>query len=308
MTRLFRFISFLVLVSTVTAAGWYGFAQRTAFHPCLTYSQSSPDALTPYIKANTAWTPADFDALLAQLNDEQLLNVLKSLELVDADATVAALAADRSDDIRRIKKDFLWESSNVFSYVFSSADEIEYHETTQWVAQKFGIDEKIVASASTFELERHITQQWLAKIWDELSPDQRHEVLKTLDADEDWDPGLLTLSGSAALASLATTVHFAGFAFYTTMSVILSQVAGFFGLTLPFSVYTSASTAVAFLSGPIGWTFIAIGTLLGAILYFGSADEIETAAAIVQIHLIKAQVLETNMRQLVPIACSAETK
>lgn len=64
--------------------------------------------------------------------------------------------------------------------------------------------------------------------------------------------GIAAMSGAAAIAALSATVYFTGFAFYSNLSVVLSTVAGFLGVTLPFAAYTTASSIISVLSGPVG--------------------------------------------------------
>ena len=99
------------------------------------------------------------------------------------------------------------------------------------------------------------------------------------------------MGGGAAVAALGVTVAFTGFAFYTTMSVVMCTVAGWFGITLPFAAYAGASTTIAALSGPIGWCIAGVAVAGGAIYAaWPSADK--TAAFVMQLHFIKAQQLK----------------
>lgn len=95
------------------------------------------------------------------------------------------------------------------------------------------------------------------------------------------------MGGGAALAVLATTVTLSGFAFYTTMSVIISTIGAIFGITFPFAVYTTASSLVATLAGPIGW-ILAGGLILGGLVWAFSPSVDRTASFIMALHFLKA--------------------
>ena len=149
-----------------------------------------------------------------------------------------------------------------------------------------------VASESSFFLERAVQTQLFTQLWDKLDQKQRLALLEKIDPNGHiQDKAAITaLAGAGALGALSLTVAFSGFAFYTTMSVTISTVAGFLGLTLPFAAYAGASSLVAFLSGPVGWAIIALATL-GGIGLAGRADVKKTTAFICQIHCLKIAAL-----------------
>lgn len=117
------------------------------------------------------------------------------------------------------------------------------------------------------------------QIWDKLTPEQRSKILTDLDkGDKIQDKaGIALASGATALATLSTTVYFAGFAFYTTMSSVIFATAGFFGITLPFTAYTGAASTVAVLSGPVGWAIASLAAL-GSLIFIGRANHAKVAA------------------------------
>ncbi|MEZ4731397.1 MAG: hypothetical protein R3E79_30125 [Caldilineaceae bacterium] len=125
-----------------------------------------------------------------------------------------------------------------------------------------------------------------------MSVEQRQELLNKIDPNGKIKDkaAIAALTGSGAIAVLSTSVAFSGFAFYTSMSVAISTVAGFFGLTLPFAAYTGASSVVAFLSGPVGWAIAGIAAL-GGIALAGRANVTKTSAFISQIHALKVAAL-----------------
>ncbi len=86
------------------------------------------------------------------------------------------------------------------------------------------------------------------------------------------------------------TVAFTGFAFYTTMSVTIATVAGAVGVTLPIATYTTASSVVGILSGPVGWAILGVAAL-GGLALAGRANLQKTTALIDQIHALKVEAL-----------------
>ena len=105
--------------------------------------------------------------------------------------------------------------------------------------------------------------------------------------------GISALTGSAALTTLSGTVAFSGFAFYTGMSSFLCSAASVLGVTLPFSIYMTTSTAIAALSGPIGWCIAGIGVIVGGV-FIGQADHQTTAKLIIAVHLIKVDAIQKS--------------
>jgi hypothetical protein len=140
-----------------------------------------------------------------------------------------------------------------------------------------------------------VVQDVFIQIWDKLTPEQRKQVLDSLDKDSKLQDkaGIALAGGAAALTALSATVYFAGFAFYTTMSSVIFSTAGIFGLTVPFAAYAGASTTVGVLSGPVGWTILGLSAL-GSLVMLGSANEAKTAAFVTQVHLIKVQALKNS--------------
>jgi uncharacterized protein YaaW (UPF0174 family) len=195
--------------------------------------------------------------------------------------------------VRDIQKQVLWLSSNILMYPFRDPAAINYHDLVTWVAADLGVKQELIVNASTFALEREIYKQLFAELWEKLTEQQRLELLRKIDPNGDIKDkaAIAALGGAAALGTLSATVIFSGFAFYTTMSITISTVAGFFGLTLPFSIYTGASTLVAVLSGPIGWAIMGVAAL-GGLALAGRANSKKTASFIIQIHSLKVAALK----------------
>ncbi|MBA2226265.1 hypothetical protein [Thermogemmata fonticola] len=246
--------------------------------------------IAPLVKPNDYWTTEDFNTFLDSLPKLSLLSLKQSLGLIDENKKPNLTYNANS---YKIKEELLNASNNILIRWFKDPNNIDYHEIVQWVAGKLEIDKEKIANYSTFMLEREILEQMFVKIWDGLSKEQREELLNQLDPNGKIQDkaGIAALSGAAALAALSATVYFTGFAFYTTMSVVIYTVAGFFGLTIPFAGYIGASSLVALLSGPVGWVLIAVGAIVGIGL-LGRADWKKCAAFVIQMHLLKVQALQ----------------
>jgi hypothetical protein len=190
-----------------------------------------------------------------------------------------------------LKKQLLWVSSSTITYPFKS-NRVDYHSLVQWVAGKKGVPEEQLQALPTFELEKKIVEKYFEDLWNRLTPEERKELLDRLEKELGKTipnkAAIALMGGGAVLAALGVTVSLAGFAFYTTMSVIIYTIGAIFGITFPFAVYTTASSLVAVLAGPIGW-ILAGAAILGGIVWAQLPSVDKTASFIMALHFLKAQ-------------------
>lgn len=249
--------------------------------------------LAPYVSRLKKWEAGDLFIFCNAMMQQELESLAKALELeIEIDNNDPQLKAPF---LKEVHKEILWLSSNVFEYQLKSIEKIDYHGIVAWCAKKVGIDSATRSFTSTFDLEQEIVKRQFVEIWDKLSESQRRELLEKLDSENKLEDhaAIAAMAGSAALAALSTSVYFAGFAFYTSMSVVIATVAGWFGVTLPFAAYTSASSTVAVLAGPIGWALGAV-LLAAAVAWTGRANVKKTTAVVMQLHALKAGALYCN--------------
>jgi uncharacterized protein YaaW (UPF0174 family) len=247
----------------------------------------------PLVLPKSIWSPSELNRFLDALPDEQLLSMLKSAYTGSSDATIQALTlTTHSHDVQRILQRLVWISSNVLTYEFRDEWSIDYHALVQWLANKEDVDADMTARESTFALEREIQLKVFAQLWDKLPPQERQKLLDKIDTDHTIadKSAIAAMSGAAALAALSTTVYFASFAFYTTMSVTISSVAGFLGLTVPFAAYSTASSIIGFLSGPVGWATVSV-LAVGGVALAGRANPSKMLAVVSQLHMTKVAAL-----------------
>ncbi len=242
-------------------------------------------------KVKDKWTADHLYEFLNALPNESLLSLKKALGMVDQNAGIEALQG-KSKDVREIQKQALWISSNILAYPFRDETVLNYHSLVTWVAKDAGVASELIGKEPTFTLEREIQKQLFAQLWDKLTVKQREELLDKIDPNGKIKDkaAIAALGGAGALAALSVIVAFAGFAFYTTMAVTISTVAGFFGLTLPFAAYAGASSIVAFLSGPVGWAIMGVAAL-GGVALAGRANVKKATAFVCQLHALKVAAL-----------------
>lgn len=234
-----------------------------------------------------AWTELDLNAFLDSLSGVELSSLRTAVKLDQANAAQAGVA--------EIKKQLHKHSNHLFARQLNSADNIQYHDKVKWVARKAGVHDEVIESQSTFVIERELSKKLFSDLWDKLNQEQRKQLLAQLDPTGSIKDvaGTVALGGSAALALLSATVSMSGFAFYTAMSIAISQLAAAFGITLGIGAYTGMSSLVAFLAGPVGWAIAAVAGAAG-LAVAGRADLQATTAAVLQIHLIKVARLKQH--------------
>lgn len=218
----------------------------------------------------------------------------KTYNDVPADIALKAIKAVAIDgqliSPKSIRNQFLWVSSSVFTYPVKYG--VYYHDIVKWVAKKYGVTDEDIQALPTFDLERKILEVSFVQVWDKLDEKGRLQVLNAIEQNTgttiSQKGAIACLGGAGALTALSATVAFTGFTFYTTMSVVMCTVAGIFGITLPFVVYTTASTTIAVLAGPVGWIIAGVMAAAGIILMLG-ADFKKSAAFVLALHLLKAE-------------------
>lgn len=245
----------------------------------------------PFVKPSETWSADHLFLFLSALPPPALLQIKQSQGMLEKDAVETDLKGP-VEDARSIQKQLLWLSSNVFAYPFKDETALSYHEAVKWVAKKAGVDETTLRTGTTFRLEAELHRLLFAKIWEKLSPEQRAELLRKLDPNGTIKDraAIASMSGAGAVAALSGTVAFAGFAFYTTMSVTIASVATAVGATFPFATYTGASATVGLLSGPVGWAIAGVSAL-GGLALAGRANVRKTAALVAEIHALKIEAL-----------------
>ena len=245
----------------------------------------------PFVLPKLKWAPSHLIGFIKALPKDARLALKKSVDLLPSGATVADLMSGEQD-AKDIQKRVLWLSSNILTYPFKAASNLDYHALVTWVSAESGVAKSIVNSAATFTLERELFKMLFAQLWDKMTTKQRQDLLIKVDS-----AGLIkdkaamaALGGAGALAALSTTVAFTGFAFYTTMSVAIASVASAIGVVLPFAVYGSAASLIGILSGPIGWAIMGLSAI-GGMALAGRANLQKTTAFVARIHALKVEAL-----------------
>ena len=244
------------------------------------------------------WDDADLNKFLLALPVAELwslslsVGIVKPIDPIPDESTI-----DRIAWISEIHEAVKWQQSNILTWPFRD-NNIHYDDLVRWVGKKSDLS-KLELELPCFAVEQAIMLKFFVDVWDKLSPEQRTKILEAMDP-----TGLVTnraalalATGTVAVAALASVNLFAGFALYAAMGVFMKAVAVMLGITIPFSVYTGTSATMAFLSGPFGWSLIAIGSVF-SLAWLGAADVQKCIAFVCQIHALRAASWEADGRVL----------
>ena len=270
--------------------------------------------LAPFVKQDVRWGSDEWFSFITHLNDEHLcelsldwgvlketspgINVIwgenkqKYISVGNSKLALDSLGG-RHKAIILLQKEI-----NGAAYTFSMfKDVVKWHEIVSWADKKNGESEN-VHHQNSFDGERALINRIFEKSWDKLTPAQRTAVIEKskLSTLSDKDKAvMIAATGIAARATLATAITMSGFSFYTTMSSVIAATANVVGVTLPFVVYTTASSTVAVLTGPLGWALLAAGSA-GVGLYAMSPDEARVTRMVISLHILKVKALNDSVK------------
>ncbi len=165
-----------------------------------------------------------------------------------------------------IRKALVWRAYNKTTYMFRSDTEVDYHEIVQWAAEEQGISKSRVNNAPTYSLEKEITEKYFAKLWEELPPEKRQELIDNVVKKE----------GSKVTANIGRALSDPNQYEYMAEMMAANPEAA---LAAAGGVY-----AVLTYLGPVGWVAMAAGGVWMA------GSEVDTVSAfIMTVNLIKTQ-------------------
>ena len=210
---------------------------------------------------------------------EDVHKILNKASTEERRALAEILEAE-TPTIEDIADAFDKNSKNIFVYHFT--DQPSYSQIVEQVAEKLDIEH---AGLTTKDLEVRIAQKVLRTVWEEMTPEQRTQMETELrQVAQEFDKGGALLSSGSIFATL-TAAKLSGFGVYLLASTSLGALTGAIGVTLPFAVYTTMSSAIATILGPVGW----IGAGLFAIWKLSGPNYKRLIPAVLYVSALKAQ-------------------
>lgn len=174
--------------------------------------------------------------LLSQCSTDELQGLAQILEAPDS-------------DIETLIETLSMDSQHLIKYI--AGNEPSYRDVVSLVAKQLKITYPKYLSVR--EIEILIAQKVLETVWEKMTPEQRGEIEQELRkvAQEFDKNGALLLSGS--MFGALTAAQISGFGVYLLASTSLGAITAALGVTLPFVLYTTMSSAIAIIIGPVGW-------------------------------------------------------
>ena len=261
---------------------------------CMIYSSScaskkQPDPLLEYVYADKIVSPKQHDELVDHMSHEQRVLLWKALK-----GDKAEVPAELTS--KELDKELLWESSHWITYPFKDFD---YTDIVRACATDLDYPSKDAKYSTTFELEHYVCEKTFETMWDQLTVEQREQILKESGVSGSEIAGYACLGGAAMLAATATSASLMGFGFYIlTAKTIVVAAGAIFGATA-----ATTTTVVSALVGPIGWGIAAASAAAGLFL-IGGKNEATTVAYIVQLHYFKVQAMsnsEIDVKRYLPV-------
>ncbi|HEY9850223.1 MAG TPA: hypothetical protein V6D28_12235 [Leptolyngbyaceae cyanobacterium] len=179
---------------------------------------------------------------------DQLKNLLNRSSSEEIAALAKILDASPAT-VSGIVDAFLWNCQSKLTYIFGN--EPSYKKIVQQVAKELKV--RYQEYESVREIEIRIAQKVMETLWEKMTPEQRKEMevqLRSTAAEFDKTGALLE---SASIFGALTAAQLSGFGIYLLASTTLGAITGAIGITLPFVVYTTMSSAIAVVIGPVGW-------------------------------------------------------
>lgn len=147
---------------------------------------------------------------------------------------------------------------------------ISYREVLTDVCDKLGVDYKGVDDIT--EIETRLLLKILEKTMEEMSEEERSEIVKALDL------GVVDLTPGPIMLALQAAIKAGGFKSYQLAVIVANAVAkAILGRGLPMAANAALTRAIAAFAGPIG---IAIGVVLAVPMVSGPAFRVTMPACI----------------------------
>lgn len=199
---------------------------------------------------------------MKEQNLNELYDLLNRASLADRTNLQRLIGAGFGPEPRLLCDHFRFLRAGVLGQLF---DRRSYKQLVTDVADHVGIDWGILARGrnwrdlSTHEIEDAIVVTTLQKVFQHLPDVDRRRIAIEL-GKESRDPNLVynLVSGGVLILARAS-----GFQVYLLATTATAALAGTLGIALPFAVYTTLTSALGIVLGPIGWIGFGFSLLLG---------------------------------------------
>jgi uncharacterized protein YaaW (UPF0174 family) len=209
------------------------------------------------------------------------LKALLDKSLLEERIGLAKILGTNSSTSQGLIDQLRWNYQPWWSSLFGC--EPGYREIIEHVAQHLRVPH--YDKRSILDLEIEIAQKVLQMIWEKMTPEQRRKMEDELrKAAQKYDKTGSFASG-ASMFALLTAARLSGFGVYLLASTSLGALTSTLGITLPFAVYTTMSSAIAVIVGPVGWISAAVIALWSS----GKSNKNRLTSAIVYICMLRSK-------------------
>ena len=190
--------------------------------------------------------------ILNRANHKVRLAVSKTLKISDTSPSILM------DTFSNISKKIRWK---VLSPVWKHTP--PYDEILQNICLKFKIKEH-----QNLTTEQTIALHFFNETWQKVDSEKRTLFIEKLTQDQEENP-IFTVNSSNVKSYLPELLGVGGiiaaqasqFGIYLAASTMVGAVSSAVSVTLPFAFYTTMSTSIAYLIGPVGWLIIALSLM-----------------------------------------------
>lgn len=207
--------------------------------------------------------------VLNSANQEELRGMAKILEMEHKNHYTP----------EEIKKELMLKDS-LASILFTKEDE-RYDHMVNKTAKKLEI--KRPEFYSTKDLEVKISQKVFKKMWKNMTPKQQEEFEAKMKEVAKEHGNEKALFANAGVFGALTAAQLSGFGVYMLATTSLGAITGAMGIALPFAAYTTMTSAIAVIIGPVGW----IGAGLLALFTLGGREYKKLIPAIIYVSMLR---------------------
>ena len=212
------------------------------------------DEIDSLITSSDDWDPL----LFSGLHDFHLMKLCRLMEIADLKLPRSRSAVELNEVCLQLE-DFAIDSLRNTDKTFDGNSLVELSSHT--IKKLFKPFEEEFNNAS--EETKNEAASKLLKAIEGLNENDQQRLLDELGVDGfSTDILIKLISGGTFAGGFATLVSVAGFSAFTTLTSAIAAVSGLIGVTLPFSVYVTATSTLAFLINP--YVIVAGGLGIGS--------------------------------------------
>lgn len=227
-------------------------------------------------------TIEEFDPIFRLLNEEQIKDLAKLLKLkVDVNLPI-------QDARQKIVNELNYHGNNKIKYLYKSTvgdNDWKYISLLTSVCADLKIELDTENELEVKNLEEKIVMRVLQNTIEKLSDEEKAKLEEKLKNIDDPRINKELLASSGALATILG-LNATGFGVYLAASSALGALTNGLGISLAFSTYTTMSTALSAILGPVGIGVAALG-VLGSL---SIAEPKKTIPAIIYIAMLRQQL------------------